>query len=228
MVPFSAVPPNITALTPSPVHGVQGHNVNLSFSITDDDPKVNVSNIHWKIYGIHGNVDITDSPYYQLSSNRLMLLINQLTDTHGGIYTLYATNEAGTHSKSIKLIIESMFSMKNDCIFNLLIFKGSPIMYIIPFDVATTENETVTFYCFATGQPLPNVSWYFMDRPVDFSSGRYSIGSSGRESGALTIHNVTFEDKGEYTCMYTNDHGKIESSAELLVQGIMEFFTFKH
>lgn len=95
-------------------------------------------------------------------------------------------------------------------------------MYILPSDVFTTENSTVTFECLAIGQPFPVVEWYFKEELVsNLSNTKYSVGNSGREFGALTIFNVMFEDWGRYICKYSNEHGFIEVSAELLVQGIV-------
>ena len=105
---FLPVPANITAVTVSPVRGVEGQNTVLTFKITNDDPLVNVSNIRWTFTNVHRVIDITDlsDPHYKLINERRSLRITQLTTAHQGIYTLFATNEAGTRSNSITVFIE--------------------------------------------------------------------------------------------------------------------------
>ena len=102
------VPANVTPITPSPLFGVEGQNIILTFSITQDDPKVNTSNIRWTFRGTSGLLDITESgdQHYQLMNERRSLTITQLTSAHQGVYTLYATNEAGTRFNSINLQLQ--------------------------------------------------------------------------------------------------------------------------
>lgn len=102
------MPANVTPVTASPARGVEGQNIVLTFVITNDDPLVTVSNIRWEFTGVHIITDITDSsdPHYELFNDRRSLLITQLTSAHQGIYTLFATNEAGTRSSSILLTVE--------------------------------------------------------------------------------------------------------------------------
>ena len=105
-----SVPANVIPFTPSPVHGVEGRTVILIFTITEDDPPVQVSNIRWQFSSTSGTINITDSTnlHYDLSADRRSLTIDQVTSAHHGQYTLFATNEAGTRFNSIKLIVESM------------------------------------------------------------------------------------------------------------------------
>ena len=106
------VPANVTAVTDSPIIGVDTESVVLQFVITQDDPLIQVNNIRWEFLTSDGLVeDITTSsitdPHYELSADRLSLTIVQLNFAHQGRYTLFATNEAGTRSNSIDLFIQS-------------------------------------------------------------------------------------------------------------------------
>ena len=83
----------------------------LIFNITEDDPPVEVSNIRWQFSSTSGTIDITHSTdsHYGLSADRRSLSIYHLaTSLDQGIYSMIATNEAGSVSSSIELIVESM------------------------------------------------------------------------------------------------------------------------
>ena len=109
--PSFSVPANVTPVTPSPVYGVEGRSVTLIFNITKDDPPVQVSNIQWQLSSTSGTINITNSTdsHYVLSADRRSLSIYHLaTSLDQGIYFMIATNEAGSVSSSIEVIVESM------------------------------------------------------------------------------------------------------------------------
>ena len=89
--------------------GVEGQNIILTFSITQDDPKVNTSNIRWTFRGTSGLLDITESgdQRYQLMDERRSLMINHLVPSSDeGYYEIQATNEAGTRNASIYMTVQ--------------------------------------------------------------------------------------------------------------------------
>lgn len=98
------------------------------------------------------------------------------------------------------------------------VFVGPPIFFIFPTDRTLLENSFVTFQCLAVGKPLPTVEWTYRGRTI-VPGSRYSIGTSGRNYGALTISNIQFTDRGQYVCRYNNTHGSVVTSASLTVQG---------
>lgn len=105
------VPATVTPLVTSPIVGIHGMMVTLIFSISNDDPLVQTENIRWeRLTSLNVPLDITESddPHYQLANDRLSLTIVQLTDGQVGIYTLYATNEAGTRSNFVALVLQGM------------------------------------------------------------------------------------------------------------------------
>lgn len=95
-------------VTGSPAVGTEGQSIVLQFVITDADPLVKVENIRWQFSSLGKDLDITESSnsHYHLSNDRRTLVINQLTTEQIGIYTLFATNEAGVRSNSITVTIE--------------------------------------------------------------------------------------------------------------------------
>jgi hypothetical protein len=195
------VPAAVRLVTSSPHNGVEGQDTTLSFIIANDDPLVNSSNIRWEFTNAHDITDITHStdPHYQLSSDRLSLTIIQLTSAHQGIYTLFATNQAGTRSNSIILNIQV-----------------SPLIVLFPRDSIQLENTSVTFQCLGTGDPFPSVTWSFDNEPLNDT--RHTIGDKGTLFGSLTITDIIYNDRGLYVCSYSNSHGSIKASARLTVQ----------
>uniref|UniRef100_A0A1X7ULZ4 G-protein coupled receptors family 2 profile 2 domain-containing protein n=2 Tax=Amphimedon queenslandica TaxID=400682 RepID=A0A1X7ULZ4_AMPQE len=204
------VPANVTPISPSPSFGVEGQSIVLTFSITQDDPLVNTSNIRWTFRGPAGLLDITESSdsRYELSSNRRSLAISHLlTSSDEGYYTVYATNEAGTQNASIQLMVE-----------------GPPKVYQVPEDLNVLENSTAFFRCLAIGDPTPDHAWYYNDQRIvseeEGGGDKYSIGGPGIDYGSLRIRRTRFEDRGEYTCVYNNSIKTLPLSATLGVQVI--------
>ena len=125
-----SVPANVIPFTPSPVHGVEGRTVILIFTITEDDPPVQVSNIRWQFSSTSGTINITDSTnlHYDLSADRRSLTIDQVTSAHHGQYTLFATNEAGTRFNSTNLIVQGKRLGKTFQMFSLLLYRAPTVV----------------------------------------------------------------------------------------------------
>ena len=87
------------------------------------------------------------------------------------------------------------------------------------------ENETnpVTFSCQATGEPVPNITWYFNGVMINISdASKYNkstlVNGTSVES-LLTIINTQSSDVGTYTCQAENIIGNDSSSGILVVNG---------
>ena len=101
----------MAAFTSSPAVGIEGQSVTLLFNITEADPPVRVENIRWQFSDIlmSNPLDITNTSkldHYQLSDDRRALTVHQINTARQGLYTLFATNEAGVRSSSIRLVLE--------------------------------------------------------------------------------------------------------------------------
>ena len=87
------------------------------------------------------------------------------------------------------------------------------------------ENETLpsTFTCEATGEPVPNISWYFNDSTLLVSdASKYSISNSLNGTvikSLLTIVSAQSSDVGKYTCHAENIIGTDRSSGILTING---------
>ena len=91
-------------------------------------------------------------------------------------------------------------------------------------DQAQNETNTASFTCQATGEPVPTISWYFNDVPLDATDTKkytVSVISSNvtTNSGRLTIVSVQSSDVGTYTCNATNVVSSDTISGVLTVNG---------
>ena len=98
------------------------------------------------------------------------------------------------------------------------------------------ETNPAILTCVATGIPAPNISWFVApsfrlngggDMMVPIDSGiDYNITSTTRVlssqnievTSTLTVHNTAVTDTGVYTCEAMNSLGRVNDTAELIVQ----------
>ena len=87
-------------------------------------------------------------------------------------------------------------------------------------DQTQNEADTATFTCQATGVPVPTISWYFNDVPVDVTDlVKYGFISPFAGLSLLRINRVQSSDVGTYTCNATNVISSDTSSGVLTVDG---------
>ena len=91
-------------------------------------------------------------------------------------------------------------------------------------DETQTEGDIASFICQADGDPLPTISWYFNDAPLDESNtAKYTITerqiSTTTNTDILNIMSVQSSDVGTYTCNATNVVSSDTSSGILTVNG---------
>ena len=109
-----SVPPTVQAVQ-GRIAGVLETSVTLSFTILDAYPEVQTENIQWTFSNLNGSS--FDIPTNSVSTNfsiltgvfsghRLSLTLLGLTSDFEGMYTMTATNEAGSDSAVVELVIE--------------------------------------------------------------------------------------------------------------------------
>ena len=86
-----------------------------------------------------------------------------------------------------------------------------PEVIVSPDTQTVSENQTATFYCSASGNPQPTVTW----TKVKGSLARSHINQGGR----LDITRSTFSDSGDYKCTAVNILGRDEKFVKLIVEG---------
>ena len=112
--PSPSVPPTMQAVQ-GRIVGIQNMSVTLTFTILNASPEVQTENIKWTFRDLNGNgfnipTNLLTTTFSNLmgvfSSDRLSLNLSNLTNDFEGTYTMTATNEAGSDSVTIKLVLE--------------------------------------------------------------------------------------------------------------------------
>ena len=99
-----------------------------------------------------------------------------------------------------------------------------PTFYQQVMDRTENEGNIASFSCQATGEPVPTISWYFNDVPVDVTNTvKYTVISTSPGQSSLRINNVQSSDVGTYTCNATNVVSSDTSSGVLTVNGEFPF-----
>ncbi|XP_005094335.2 fibroblast growth factor receptor 1-A [Aplysia californica] len=76
------------------------------------------------------------------------------------------------------------------------------------------EGKDLAFDCKAQGRPKPSVTWLKDGNPL-MADDRTEI----KKAGVLKLKSVTTQNSGNYTCMVSNNHGQLEWTFHLDVQG---------
>ncbi|XP_078383982.1 contactin-2-like [Oculina patagonica] len=82
-----------------------------------------------------------------------------------------------------------------------------------PDTQTVTEYQTATFYCSASGNPVPVVSWRKVGGSL--AEGLANIKENG---GRPEIKSTTFNDSGQYTCTAVSVLGKDSKVVNLVVE----------
>ena len=94
--------------------GIQSMTVTLTFTILDAFPEVQTENIQWTFRDLNGSsfnipTNLLTTTFSNLmgvfSSDRLSLTLSGLNTDFEGTYTMAATNEAGSDSATVDLVI---------------------------------------------------------------------------------------------------------------------------
>lgn len=88
---------------------------------------------------------------------------------------------------------------------------GPPIIIKGLSDQTVKSGSFVQFSCATSGNPVPNITWFFNSSPV-LSSPRLQISNS-----TLHIFSVTVQDQGMYQCVLDNRIGSAQSAARLSI-----------
>ena len=115
--PPPSVPPTVQAVQRRIV-GIELMSATLAFTISDASPEVQTENIQWTFRDLNGNsfdiqFDSLSTTYSNLtamfSGDRLSLTLSDLNNVFEGTYTMTATNEAGSDSAVVELVIEGQW-----------------------------------------------------------------------------------------------------------------------
>ena len=93
-----------------------------------------------------------------------------------------------------------------------------PVVIVSPNTQTVKENQSATFYCSASGNPKPTVTWTKVEGSLRNNNAK--VGPGGR----LAITHSTFIDSGEYKCTAVNILGRDVKNAKLFF--FLFFFIF--
>ena len=173
-------------------------------------------------------------PFDDEYSNRLQLLPNgalriyALESNDIGIYECIGRNAMGeTRTQPIRMMLESNhashdYDSYNHDRYNQNINQvapdqdGAPVFVQTPADrEISLHDEAVLLDCVANGQPIPEIQWFFNNRPISQSTDYLRLQSNG----SLVLFQPSLEMTGTYRCVARNRLGQIEAKADIQVKG---------
>ena len=87
-------------------------------------------------------------------------------------------------------------------------------------EIVVTVSNSVEFFCFAVGSPVPLFHWE-KDGTLVETEGRIRV-VHGHTTSTLQIQSIIYEDAGNYSCIASNIEG--EDSALFLLSLLGEHF----
>jgi len=101
-------------------------------------------------------------------------------------------------------------------------FTGIPVISTEVINQTVNIGDTAVVTCLATGKPIPIISWYFNDAPVENkNTTKYLISemilNPVTKSSTLKLMSLTLSDMGIYTCNAVNQASSDSSSGVVTV-----------
>ena len=110
--------------------------------------------------------------------------------------------------------------MYNECYKHIFCVIVQPVIISEITGLSDERRNMVNFTCKATGEPIPDISWFFNIEMINASdnSGKYMIMPESinvtTTKNTLTIYNATSSDVGIYICTASNVLGNDTSFGE--------------
>jgi hypothetical protein len=171
------VPPTISIVT-SEVTAVVRETARLECVANGNPPPI----VTWT----RNNAVLSDSRITQQSG---VLIISSVALSDEGVYTCTASNLVGVAVGNISLVVHER-----------------PRIDASPSNQIIHVNQSVDFYCNATGKPTPQLSWLHNSTTI-----------SGAMQSSLSIAMATAGSEGTYTCTATNAAGLAVAMATLSI-----------
>ncbi|CAH0746151.1 unnamed protein product [Diatraea saccharalis] len=146
-------------------------------------------------------LEISETSRYELMYNGT-LMIHDVDESSEGVFECMAKNSMGeAKSKPARMVVQNRNTDTK------LQFTALPANRTIKL-----PEPFVSFDCDAVGKPNPHITWFLNDKKIVLTD-KISI----KKNGTIVIHNVELNDRGNYTCLAENIHGKITASADLQI-----------
>ncbi|HEY1789788.1 MAG TPA: immunoglobulin domain-containing protein, partial [Verrucomicrobiae bacterium] len=178
----SNVPPDITG--PANQTVVQDSNTTFTASVSG----LPLPTLQWYVQGIT----------IPTATNSSLTVSNVLYSQNGSVYSLVASNQAGSKTNSATLFVQV-----------------PPAITQQPTNLVVTNTQTATFVVSAGGVPAPSYQWYFNGTPIP-----------GAVASNYVIASVSPTNMGNYSALIANSVGSITSAvATLTVNSTMSIVT---
>ncbi|BES97569.1 Immunoglobulin V-set domain [Nesidiocoris tenuis] len=152
-------------------------------------------NITWLCNG-YNVMTLPQSEKYRIEEDG-SLVIKKLKVEDTGMLQCVASNEAGSESVATWLKVKT----------------SAPVLETPPQNATVLDGKDVIMTCRVFGSPIPNTTWIYGENQVVGITGRIQV----LESGDLLIAAVKESDAGKYTCVRTNEAGRVDATGYLTV-----------
>ncbi|KAM9376655.1 vascular endothelial growth factor receptor kdr-like isoform 2-T2 [Pholidichthys leucotaenia] len=187
----------------------------------DDHPEEIVVEPHKAIIGddvrltcratryLYTDLQWLDSRNQTVTSNVSTLQLNRYSISLSLVlHNVSEKNTAGYKCKAVKL--HERVKLRNAAL--ILEARSQPWLSQNLTDEVVNSSNTLVLTCYASGVPIPIITWHKNGVPVEESTG-----VTLEENGKLVIRRVKKDDEGLYECIATNSEGTIKTSAFVTV-----------
>ncbi|XP_006817060.1 PTK7-like protein isoform X1 [Saccoglossus kowalevskii] len=154
-------------------------------------------NLDPTVYWYKSSTPLESSNHLDIRSNKIT--IKNVTTQDNGIYSCRAENRAGSAWS-----VMSNFTLD-------VINPNAPVVLVSPKDLIVNKNENALLHCEVSGDPPPEVHWYYNNEGPITNRSRLFI----FPNGTLHITQVRSRYEGEYVCNGINVYGQDFDSASL-------------
>ncbi|XP_046833263.1 uncharacterized protein LOC124430549 isoform X3 [Vespa crabro] len=194
---------------------LEGHTVRLDCVIVGQpEPEV-----IW----YHNDKPVKESADFQLlfQGDKCSLIIHEAFVDDAGVYRVVAINSGGETSSQCTLKVIHVDSKDKQASESAI--PNSPPKFVkLPTDSLVAEGEDVSFECAVTGEPKPEVKWYFDNNEI-IADKRILIKQKEDGTIMMKILSAIPEDKGNYVVKATNICGEAKAFARLVVRSLSDF-----
>lgn len=84
-------------------------------------------------------------------------------------------------------------------------------------NITCSEGNMALLECVITGEPTPEVTWYYENVCLNMATGKYRF-EVDEKVHRLCIHSFTYSDAGRYKCVARNKFGEVTSTSSVSFQ----------
>lgn len=95
----------------------------------------------------------------------------------------------------------------------------APLMVTELNNITCPEGNTALLECAISGEPTPEVTWYYNNDCLIFTPGKYRVEVADKVY-KLYINSFTYSDAGVYKCVARNKQGEVSSISNVSVQDV--------